>query len=537
VTESDLPYPEGVAAAEVLKVGAGSQADKAETGGEHGLLAIAVGAAASAAFAALSAAKLLAGEVSLYVRPSPTTATGLGVSLSLALIGAGHLMGVAVGAAFAVGTVIAWGIATPVLTALHPAAGPAAKAAAAVWSSQVRFIGAGAIAAAAIWTLGRLARPVWGGVVSAIKASIRISHGETDDLPRSERDLPIWIVGLILLAALAPMAFLILGFIAGTPLQGLSIELTVGAVLYIVLAGFLVAAVCGYMAGLIGSSNSPVSGLAILAVVGAALLLSVLAKTAVGKAGEPALVAFALFVTAILLSVATIANDNLQDLKTGQLVDATPWRQQVALLFGVLAGAAVIPPVLDLLNHVFGFAGAPNTHAIAAAPLPAPQAGLISSLAKGVIEGQLNWAMIAVGVGVGGLVILVDEGLRRTARFSLPPLGVGIAIYLPSEVTVPIIIGSLGGWLYGKWTARRPPHQREDADRMGVLVASGLIVGESLFNVALAGLIVLAGRGEPLAVVGESFAPAATALGVVGYIAAIAGLYLFSGRISRGETS
>ena len=338
VTNSDLPYPEGVAAAEVLKVGAGSRNDKNDTGGDAGLLTIVVGSIASGLFAAVVAAKLFAAEVGVYFRPTAASATGIGGSLSLALLGAGHLMGIAVGVAMAFGLFIAWGVATPILTAMHPAIGPAADVATAIWKTKVRFIGAGAIAAAAVWTLGRLAAPVWGGVVSAIRASIRSSKDGGENLPRTERDLPIWIVGLICLICIVPMTGLLQGFMAGTPLQPLALQLTVGSILYIIVAGFLVAAVCGYMAGLIGSSNSPVSGLAILAVLGAAMLLVVMARSAVGKAGEAALVAFALFVTSLLITVATIANDNLQDLKTGQLVDATPWRQQIALLVGVGGG-------------------------------------------------------------------------------------------------------------------------------------------------------------------------------------------------------
>jgi putative OPT family oligopeptide transporter len=537
VTNSDLPYPEGVAAAEVLKVGAGSRDDKAETGGDGGLLTIVIGTIASALFAALVAAKLFATEVGVYFRPTPTSATGISGQLSLALLGAGHLMGIAVGFAMLAGLVIAWGVATPILSAMYPMVGSASDVATAIWSTKVRFIGAGAIAAAALWTLGRLAAPVWSGIVSAIKASIRTSQGEYEDLPRTERDLPIWIVGVICLISIMPMTGLIQSFIAGTPLAPLALQLTVGSILYIVLAGFLVAAVCGYMAGLIGSSNSPVSGLAILAVIGAAVLLTVLARDAVGKAGEAALVAFALFVTSILITVATIANDNLQDLKTGQLVDATPWRQQVALLIGVVAGAVVIPPILDLLNHAYGFAGAPHNHAIANTPLPAPQAMLISALAKGVIEGQLDWGLIGVGAVLGVALIIVDELLRLTGRYSLPPLGIGMAIYLPSAVTTPIVVGAFAGWAYDKWVCRASNPARDAAKRMGILMASGLIVGESLFNVALAGLIVSTNKGEPLALVGDAFARTGVILGIVGSVVVVAGLYLFSAVIAkRGGT-
>ena len=535
VTGSDLPYPEGVAAAEVLKVGAGTQEDQAETGAEAGLLTIIVGSIVSAVFAALVGAKLFAEEVGLYFRPTATTATGFGATLSLALLGAGHLMGIAVGAAFAVGTVITWGVAAPILSALHPAAGSAKDVADVIWNTKVRFIGAGVIAIAAVWTLGRLAAPVWGGVMSAIRASIRTSQGEYEDLPRTERDLPIWIVGVICVICIMPMTGLLQSFLAGTPLEPLMLQLTIGSILYILTVGFLVAAVCGYMAGLIGSSNSPVSGLAILAVVGAALLLVLLAKTVVGKTGEQALVAFALFVTSILITVATIANDNLQDLKTGQLVDATPWRQQVALMIGVGAGALVIPPVLDLLNHAFGFAGALHNHAIANTPLPAPQANLIAALAKGVIEGQLDWGLIGIGGLLGAMLIGVDELLRLTKRYSLPPLGVGIAIYLPSEVTIPIIIGAVAGWAYDRWVCRASNPARHSAKRMGILMASGLIVGESLFNVALAGVIVGTNKGEPLAIVGDAFAHTGVILGLVGSIVVVTGLYLFSAFIAKPD--
>jgi putative OPT family oligopeptide transporter len=535
VTGSDLPYPEGVAAAEVLKVGAGSREEQADTGGDAGLLTIIVGSVVSALFAVIVATKLFATEVSAYFRPTATSATGIGGSLSLALLGAGHLMGIAVGVAMAVGIVIAWGVATPILSALHPAIGPAADVATAIWKTKVRFIGAGAIATASVWTLGRLAAPVWGGVMSAIQASVRTSQGEYESLARTERDLPIWIVGVICLISVMPMTGLIQTFIAGTPLAPLTLQLTVGAILYVVVAGFLVAAVCGYMAGLIGSSNSPVSGLAILAVLGAAVLLVVLAKNAVGKGGEAALVAFALFITSILITVATIANDNLQDLKTGQLVDATPWRQQIALMIGVVAGAVVIPPILDLLNHAYGFAGAPSNHAIANTPLPAPQANLISALAKGVIQGQLDWGLIGVGALVGAGLIAVDELLRLTKRYSLPPLGVGIAIYLPSAVTTPIVIGAVVGWLYDKWVCRASNPARDAAKRMGILMASGLIVGESLFNVALAGLIVGTNKGEPLALVGDAFAGKGMVLGLIGSVVVVAALYVFSASVAKPD--
>ncbi|MGC1334316.1 MAG: oligopeptide transporter, OPT family [Candidatus Cybelea sp.] len=530
VTQSSLPYPEGVAAAEVLKVG--TAAGVADERNRAGLLALVGGTLASAGFAVIVATRIFAGQIAGYFRVGTAT-TGLGFSLSLALVGAGQLIGLSVGLAMLTGLFIAWGIATPVLTALHPAAGPAADVATTVWSHQVRFIGAGAIGVAALWSLGRLARPVAAGVASALAASRRRRLGETQEEPRTERDLPIGIVALISVACLIPLAFLLANFLAGGRLTPIAGWLTLAAVIYVVIAGFFVAAACGYMAGLIGSSNSPVSGLAILVVIGASLMLLAIARFT-GATAPSELIAYALFVTAVLLCVATISNDNLQDLKTGQLVDATPWRQQVALVFGVAVGALVIPPILNLLNRGYGFAGAPNLHNAIAQPLPAPQATLISALAKGVIGGQIDWSLIATGALVGAIVVAADELLRTTKRAALPPLAVGLGIYLPASTTAPVVVGAVIGWLYNRWAARAGDVR---AKQIGVLIASGLIVGESLFGVLLAGLIVSTGRPEPLGLVGDAFAKASTAIGAVAFVVVLGALFRWAGTLSRSCAS
>jgi putative OPT family oligopeptide transporter len=534
VTNSPLPYPEGVAAAEVLRVGAGSTETKGGGEARLGVFALVIASLASAGTAILVAARLLADEVDLFWRPTPTTATGIGGAMSLALFGVGHLVGLAVGLSMLLGVVIAWGVATPLLTALHPVAGPAATVAQAIWGHQVRLIGAGAIGTASVWTLAKLIGPVWGGLAASLRASRAVAAGQGGTLPLQERDLPLPIVGVVMLACLPPMAILLATFLQGTTLMPIAGPLVAAGVIYVVLAGFLVAAVCGAMAGLIGSSNSPISGLCILSVLGAALLLNLLARAHIGAGGAPALVAFTLFVTAVVECVATIANDNLQDLKTGQLVEATPWKQQVALVVGVFAGAAVIPPILDLMNHAFGFAGA-NNHAISATPLPAPQAVLISTLARGVIEGNLNWGLLGVGVGVGAALLAFDEVLRRlTRKMSCPPLGVALAIYLPSAVTTPLIVGSLAGFLYDRAAARRGGLVGEARRRLGVLVASGLIVGESLFQVLIAGLIVATGSAAPLAVVGDGFAGAARWLALAVFFGVPLALYAVVSRRAEG---
>jgi len=520
VVDSPLPYPEGVAAAEVLKVGAGaSVGTQKET--RAGLLSVISGSLLSFVFSLIIAMRLFAEELVAYFRIGGA-ATGVGGSLSLALFGVGHLVGLSVGLAILVGLVIAWGFATPILTLLHPAAGSAADVAPVVWRTQVRFIGAGTIGIAAIWTLAKMVKPIWLGLISAFKQALH-SRAATGPLPRTDRDIPITIVAVICVVAVLPIILLLIGFLSGTALQDKLVPLTVAGVIYIVIVGFLVAGICGYMAGLIGSSNSPLSGVGILAVIGASFVMMFIAQVSQGSEGSSALVAFSLFVTAIVFAVATISNDNLQDLKTGQLVNATPWRQQASLVVGVVVGALVIPPILDLLNRAYGFAGAPHTVAIASHPLAAPQATLISALAKGVLEGRLEWGLIGVGALIGVFLIVIDESLGLAGKLRLPPLSTGIGIYLPFFVTVPIIMGAVIGWVYERWVSGKP--YESIAKRLGVLLASGLIVGESLFGVLKAGLIVATNREYPLAVVGDNFGPVSVILGGLMFVIVIVAMY------------
>ena len=528
VVDSPLPYPEGVAAAEVLKVGTGNHTGSVKET-KAGFFFVIGGSLVSFGFALLGAMRLLASEAVVFFRIGPA-ATGCGTSLSLALFGAGHLVGLSVGLAILTGVVIAWGFATPILTVLHPLSGSAAEVAGSVWRTQVRFIGAGTIGIAAIWTLAKLAKPIWLGLWSAFKRPLYLG-ANNNLLPRTDRDMPIHLVGATCLLSIIPLTILINGFLSGTPLHDKLVPLTVTGILFVLLLGFLVAGVCGYMAGLIGSSTSPLSGVGILAIIGASIVIMTVAQPATGNGTSSALVAFSLFVTAIVFSAAAVSNDNLQDLKTGQLVNATPWRQQVALIVGVIAGALVIPPILDLLNHAYGFAGAPQLAAVSSRPLPAPQATLISELAKGVLEGRIEWGLISVGALIGVVLIVIDEALGKAGLTRLPPLASGMGIYLPVIATAPIVLGAISGWLYQRWIANRPypPIVR----RLVVLLASGLIVGESLFGVLLAGLIVVTNKATPLAVVGDNFQFEALVLAGTGFVAVVAVIYTAIAKVGR----
>jgi putative OPT family oligopeptide transporter len=499
VVDTVLPYPEGRAAAEVLKVGAGSREGGEESA--RGLGIIVVNAVVSAGFAILTQTKLVAAEAATWFRVG-AGATGISGGLSFALLGAGHLVGISVGMAMFAGVVIGWWILLPILTSGSSITGTAEVIATTVFRSDVRFFGAGVIGVAAIWTLLKIAGPVVGGVRSALAASAAKRGGVV--LALEERDIPIGIVGIASLAMLVPIGILLWTVLQGGPLEASAIGLIAGSLLFILVIGLVIAAVCGYMAGLIGASNSPVSGIGILAILAASILLVSWFGRAVEPGTTQALVAYGLIVTGIVFGIATISNDNLQDLKTGQLVGATPWKQQVALLIGVVFGSIVVPPVLNLLGSTLGFAGAPGAGPNA---LAAPQAALISALAKGVLGGNLNWAMIGYGALTGVLVIAVDELLGKAGKLRLPPLGVGLGVYLPMSVTLPVTIGAVVGFAYDRWADRaRDP---ELAKRMGVLTATGMIVGESLWGVGFAGIVYLTNKETPLALVGDGFASVA----------------------------
>jgi putative OPT family oligopeptide transporter len=515
VTQSDLPYPEGVACAEVLKVGSSGSSEVASDveHGRAGLLAVLWGSIVAAVFAIIVATQVFASDVARTFRIGKNGAvSGFDFFLSFALLGIGHLVGLSVGIAMLIGAFIGWGWGVPHFSAMTgDLTTAAATLATKTWSTKVRFLGAGAIGVSAIWTLLKLIQPVARGLAGAMAASRARKAGKADTLSITERDIPIGIVGLSTLACMLPIGWL-LGFFGNQSGLGAHLPtLIVGGVVYIVLMSFFVSAVCGYMAGLIGSSNSPLSGIGILVVIGAALLLVIGVKPYVGPETSKALIAFALFTTAVVFNVAAIANNNLQDLKTGQLVDATPWKQQFALVIGVVAGAFVIPPILDLVNHAYGFVGAPGAES-RPNPLPAPQAGLISSLAKGVISGDIDWSLIRMGAGIGVAIIVVDELLRRTTKhMHVPPLAVGLGIYLPTQSTLMIVVGAIVGWFFDRRADRTP---RPDATKqLGVLLASGLIVGEGIIGVVISALVVFSGKDFPLSVVGPSYETAGIIIG------------------------
>ena len=520
VTGSDLPYPEGVAAAEVLKVGAGVGGVEEN---KRGLKAMIFGALTGAAYPLLAKMKLVAEQADGTFRIGGG-ATTLSAGLSLAYIGVGHLVGLAVGLAMLAGIIIGFLVLLPLYTAGGaPGGTELADFVGTVFREKVRFVGAGAIGVAALWTLLKVIGPIARGIVAALATNRARRAGGEDSVDITERDIPIGIVGTVILLSMIPIGLLLNAFASTNPIAANPGVTLAFSIVYVLFAGIVIAAVCGYMAGLIGASNSPISGVGILSVLGIAIILGLLFPNADADATQ-SLVAFALFVTAIIFGVATISNDNLQDLKTGQLVAATPWRQQLSLVFGVIFGSVVIPPILDLLNQSFGFVGAPGAGPDA---LAAPQAALISAIAQGVLGHNLDWGLIGLGAAIGAVAVIVDEILRNGGKGrSLPALGVGMGIYLPVGVTALIVVGAVIGHLYNGWAKRQA--DPGFAERMGVLTATGFIVGDSLFNVVYAGLV--AGSDDPDVLAITSATGWQTPLGVLLFAAVIVVLYSWTRR-------
>ncbi|MPT41054.1 MAG: oligopeptide transporter, OPT family [Achromobacter sp.] len=538
VVQSDLPYPEGVAAAEILRVGSAERApDAAEDAGRPpartatGMGDIVAGGLASAVVSfAASGLRVLGDSVSGWF-PLGGAVFRLPMGFSLALLGAGYLIGIVAGLAMLTGLVISWGIAVPILTALGdmPAGMSPEKYATGLWSSQVRFIGAGVIGVGAIWTLATLFMPMVRGLKASFAALGKSDAAQAGRIPRTERDLSAGWISAVTLVLVAVLVVTFQVFLSGAPLSAGAIwKLVAYAVLFAFVFGFLVAAACGYMAGLVGSSTSPISGVGIVAIVLVSLLMLALGGELLqAQNGVQMAIALSIFSTSAVVAVASISNDNLQDLKTGWLVGATPWRQQVALLIGCVVGAAVISPVLELLYNAYGFADAmPRADMDPAQALSAPQATLMLAITRGIFTHQLNWTMILIGMAVGVALIVVDEVLKRTCRVArIPVLAVGIGIYLPPTVAAPIVAGAVLAWLLERALRRRaaaagkPYEQFADAaNRRGVLIASGLIVGESLVGVLMAGIIGAAGTDAPLAIAGEGFAVTASYLGLAIFV-------------------
>ena len=538
VVNSDLPYPEGVAAAEILK--AGNHAD-----GDSGVKDIAYGGVLAGLVAFLTnGLRVMADGASAWIQTGKA-AFQLPMGFSLALLGAGYLIGIVGGIAMLIGVILTWGVAVPYFTMSGDIAADTSliDAAMVVWKTKVRFIGVGTIGIAAIWTLLILMKPMIEGMVHSFRM---LKGGQAESEHRVDIDLSPKTMIYILIATVVLIVISLHHFIAAAPISPeLSILLVVVCTFLAVFIGFFVAAASGYMAGLVGSSSSPISGIGIISVIVISLVL-----VSIGNAsglfetvdGQKFLTALTLFTASIVLTTATISNDNLQDLKTGLLVDATPWRQQVALIIGCFVGALVIAPVLEILYHAYGFSGAlPRPDMDPSQALSAPQATLMTTISQGIFTNKLEWTYILTGVGLGAVLITIDAFLKKVSNkvFGLPVIAVGIGIYLPPSINMPVIVGAFLAWIMTRHIAKLDNKEvSAKAERFGTLFSAGLIVGESLMGVILAFIIAASvttgGSEAPLSLNLENWDAIGEWLGLIVFIV---GIVIFASRVLRAKKS
>ncbi|HFC8415073.1 TPA: OPT family oligopeptide transporter [Neisseria meningitidis] len=540
VVKSDLPYPEGVAAAEILKVGGHEEGDDRQGG--SGIKELAAGGALAGFMSFCAGGLRVIADSASYWFKSGTAIFQLPMGFSLALLGAGYLVGLTGGIAILLGISIAWGIAVPYFSSHIPQPSDMEIAAFAMklWKEKVRFIGAGTIGIAAVWTLLMLLKPM----VEGMKMSFKSFGGSAPATERAEQDLSpkamiFWVLSMMFILGVSFYHFIGDSHITG----GMAWLLVVVCTLLASVIGFLVAAACGYMAGLVGSSSSPISGVGIVSIVVISLVLLLVGESGglmADEANRKFLLALTLFCGSAVICVASISNDNLQDLKTGYLLKATPWRQQVALIIGCIVGALVISPVLELLYEAYGFTGAmPREGMDAAQALAAPQATLMTTIASGIFAHNLEWAYIFTGIAIGAVLIAADLVLKKSSggKLALPVLAVGMGIYLPPSVNMPIVAGAVLAavlkHIIGKKAENREGRLK-NAERIGTLFSAGLIVGESLIGVIMAFIIAFSvtngGSDAPLALNLQNWDAAASWLGLAFFVT---GIFFFAQRVLK----
>lgn len=490
IVEQPLQFPEGVATAEVLKVG--------EAGGAA-VKHIAVAGLIGALFKLGTTGMKLWEETAGFATKIAGGVFSIGTNLSPALVAVGFIVRLNIAALIFFGGALNWLVAIPIVSASMgiPDGTAAADAAGGIWSSQTRYLGVGAMLVGGLWALIRLRAPLVKGIKASLAAYKQRGNAGAEAIERTDREIPMNIVLIIVCVAAIPVFILFEHFTHDYLISAL---MTV----FVLVAGFLFSAVAAYMAGLVGSSNNPISGVTIATVLTAALLLVGLGlPSEVGPAA-------AILIGGVVCCAAAIGGDNMQDLKAGHIVGSTPYRQQIMQVVGVIAAALVVAPVLNLLHTSYVIGGG----------LKAPQASLMAAVAKGTFFGGLPWKMIGIGAAIAVAVIIVDLILEsRKSAVRAPVLAFAVGIYLPFELSVPILFGGLVAWAMGRALAARNADDEEKAvcERNGLLYAAGIITGEALIGIGLAIPVAATGDINVLAVFGaQSIAwPGLVLLGVV----------------------
>ncbi|MDH7599376.1 MAG: oligopeptide transporter, OPT family [Sedimentisphaerales bacterium] len=477
IIESPMQFPEGIAAAKVLDAGQGKG---------RGLMQILTSSLVGGLFKVASELVGIWPSELSFTASLGRAVTSLGFALSPALVAVGLIVGFNISLLMLAGGLGNWLLAIPISSYLQarPEDTSAAEWAAMIWARQTRYIGVGAMLVGGLWTILKMRSTILRGIRSGLEA---YRHGSSRPIQRTDMDIPMAWLLIMIGASVVPLFAMYRWFLGSTYLAGAVAIVTI-------LAGFAFSAVAGYMAGLVGSSNNPISGVTITTIVFCSLfLMGILGRNS--QIGPSA----AILIGATVCCAAAIAGDNLQDLKTGYLVGATPWRQQLMQMVGTAAGALVIAPVLVLLHKAYGFAGQPTP---APRPLPAPQANVMASVASGIFEGRLPWGFVWIGMLVAVALIIVDAILEaKHSPFRTPVLAVAIGIYLPLTLSVAVFLGGLIGLLVGRAKAK--------GSRI-VLLASGLITGEAIMGIVIAIPMVLLkakGLGLPLIQLWQQLSP------------------------------
>ncbi len=493
IVEGKLKFPEGIATAEVLKSG--------QRGGTD-IKYIAQAAVVGGLFKFGAAGLRIWTEVVEVAHGVGGTIAYFGSNLSPALLSVGYIVGLNIAVLIFLGGLCNWLIAIPICAVgqswpvVDGEALSAVDWAHKIWSAQTRYIGVGGMLVGGLWTVINLRKSILSGISSGLKAYRRLerppcllSKTETGvEIPRTEKDMPMKWILVLLLGSVVPLFLVYQAFVK-------QVDVSLPMAVTMLITGFLFSAVAGYMAGLVGSSNNPISGVTIATVLVSALLLLVL-MGAEAENGPPA----AIIIGGVVCCAAAIAGDNMQDLKAGYIVGATPWKQQVMQMVGTVSAALVMAPILMLLLNAYGFAGHESAKD---SPLIAVQANLMASVSKGVFEGGLPWRFVWIGAAVAVVVIIMDEYLRRrSSSFRTPVLAVAIGFYLPFELAVPIFAGGIIHQVIKVYHKRKGAAKEvvEMSNRRGVLFASGLITGEALLGILLAVPIVISGKPDVLAV-------------------------------------
>jgi putative OPT family oligopeptide transporter len=520
-----LRFPEGTAIGNVLKVSAK---------GGQGLSLLAKGAGVGALLSFLeSGLKIIGDNIQLWLTLGRSV-IGFGVGFTPAALAAGYIVGIEVGWSLFAGFVVGWLILLPIL-GFHflPAGNTALDKAMNLWSNHIRFVGVGIMLVGGLWTLVRLLKPISRGVKTSLaQMKERVSMG--NDFPRTERDFPIqWTAAIVvviacLLFCLVTYWLLHLGIAFSTSYL---IFVAFCSTLFILIVGFFLAAICGYFAGLLGSSYSPISAMMITGLILIGLLYFVLFNPHYTVDTHQAIAGLLILISAVVASVAVISNENIQDLKAGQMVGATPWKQQFILCVGVIVSALVIAPVLHMLFNAYGIGGVfPRPGMDPSQMLTAPQANLTATLAKGLRfphDSQgVSWDMIILGCGIAVLIIILDSFLRRRQK-SISVLGIGLGIYIPPMTILPIVLGAVVNYFVKRKFKKQPaaPSIEQDPQQRGILLACGLVAGSSLMGVLLSIPFVLLGSADALAIMPASLNSLAIILGVIAFIGLCVWLY------------